>query len=92
VEEKIKIYKRKFDAELRHVKVILLSNKSTMEHHEWIRLVLSVKRSIKANPKDFFCIELPIPEIAMQAIDRVFDGFFEDQRIRKLQQGKEYPY
>jgi hypothetical protein len=52
---------------------------------EWLRLVYETKASILDSPDEFFCCELPLPSIFGAAIERVFDGFLEDQRLLALQ-------
>jgi hypothetical protein len=77
-------YKRKFDRELRHVKVILMSQKNAMTKHEWIRLVMATKKSILASPETYFA-STPEQTVFKQAIDKVFKGFLDDQKIRDAQ-------
>lgn len=83
-ENNINLYKRKLDRELRHVKVILMRQKSSMVRHEWIRFVMATKRSIQADAENFLR-SVPDPEIRKSAIDRVFQGFLDDQKIRDAQ-------
>ncbi|HEY0742098.1 MAG TPA: hypothetical protein VGD40_11580 [Chryseosolibacter sp.] len=80
----VNAYKRKFDRELRHVKVILMAQKNAMTKHAWIRFVFATKKSITANPENYFK-SIPDKEIFQQAIDKVFQGFLDDQKIRDAQ-------
>jgi hypothetical protein len=80
----INTYKRKFDRELRHVKVILMSQKNAMTKHAWIRLVMATKKSILTSPENYFR-SIPEHEIYRLAIDKVFKGFLDDQKIRDAQ-------
>ncbi len=80
----VNTYKRKFDRELRHIKVILMSQKHTMTRHAWIRFVFATKKSIVANPENYFK-SIPDKEIFNKALDKVFQGFLDDQKIRDAQ-------
>jgi hypothetical protein len=46
------------------------------------------KESILKFPEDFFCTELPASPLFPDAIEKVFDGFLEDQRFLALQTSK----
>jgi hypothetical protein len=80
----INAYKRKFDRELRHVKVILMAQKNQMTKAAWIRFVMATRKSILINPETYFR-SIPEKEIFIQAIDKVFKGFLDDQKIRDAQ-------
>jgi hypothetical protein len=80
----INAYKRKFDRELRDIKVMMMSHKNSMTKHAWIRLVMATKKSIMANPENFFR-NVPEPHILKEALDKVFQGFLDDQKIRDAQ-------
>ena len=84
-EAKIKSYKKKFDRDLKHVKIILTNERKCLPHKEWLCLVDEIKKSILSCPHDFFCYELPPDSVMTDAIGRVFDGFLEDQRLREIQ-------
>ena len=83
-EYSVSTYKRKFDRELRQVKVGMMSQKNNMTKHAWIRLVLATKKSILANPENYFR-SVPQKDVFKQAIDKVFKGFLDDQKIRDAQ-------
>lgn len=80
----VNVYKRKFDRELRHVKVILMAQKNSMTKHAWIRFVFATKKSIMANPENYFK-SIPDQKTFSEAIDKVFQGFLDDQKIRDAQ-------
>ena len=54
---------------------------------DWRRLVQETKDSILNAPEEFFCQELPVGSTFCEAIEKVFDGFMEDQR-RLANQGR----
>jgi hypothetical protein len=81
----VSAYKRKFDKDLRHVKVMMMSKKNTMTKHAWIRFVMTTKKTIIAHPENYFRSTPPKPDIFKQAIDEVFQGFLNDQKIRDAQ-------
>jgi hypothetical protein len=61
-----------------------------MSPGEWRRLVQEAKESILNAPQDFFCIETPPAQIFPEAIEKVFDGFIEDQRLLSIQRPKTF--
>jgi hypothetical protein len=81
----VKSYKRKFDRALRHVKVSLIHKKDEMPPSEWEVLVSKTILSVLNNPEEFFCFELPAPELTTAAIVQVFEGFRQDQKVRAIQ-------
>lgn len=81
MERKIDAYKRKFDRELRHIKLILMNNKTLMPSVKWLQLVYQTKTTITENPQDFFP-DIPEQKILIAAMDKVFQGFLADQKIR----------
>src|SRR5262245_35930437 len=86
MENKAKAYKRKFDRELRHVKLILMRSKETMPKEQWLQFVHLTKKSIEKHPADFFH-NIPEKKILVAALNLVFDSFLEDQKIRDVQKG-----
>jgi hypothetical protein len=76
-----KTYKRKFDRELRHVKLILTHERRRMPVTEWLDLVQQIKECISRNPESFFGDELPADSLVQEALDHVFSGFLEDQKL-----------
>lgn len=87
-DRKVKAYKRKFDRDLRHIKVLFMKNKAVMSHQQWVDFIHETKASILENPEAFFSFELPPRKIMIEALELVFDGFFVDQKIRDTQQSK----
>ena len=85
LKEKAKVYKRRFDAKLKHVKVILMTNLKTMSSDEWNTFLAETKDSIIKNPTHFLGEDLPSPEITREAINHVFIGFLQDIKVRKVQ-------
>ena len=83
--KKIKSYKRKFDTNLKHIKIILLTYKKSLPHKEWEALVSETKDCILNYPHDFFGPNLPDKFILKLAIAEVFEGFLKDLRIRDVQ-------
>lgn len=83
-ERNINGYKRKFDRELRHVKLILMNQKRIMSSREWMELITYTKRNIINSPGNFFR-EIPEDKILKAAVEKVFEGFLEDVRIRDSQ-------
>ena len=81
----VKTYKRRFDRELRHLKVILAHERHRIPTEEWRRLVRATKASIIESPEEFFCTELPPQLVFLAVIEKVFDGFLEDQRLLSIQ-------
>lgn len=84
-DRKINGYKRKYDRQLRHVKLILMTSKTQIPMEEWIRLVYATKKSVINHPEQYLEGEIPDRKILIQSIERVFKGFFEDQKIRDSQ-------
>jgi hypothetical protein len=90
LELSVKTYKRKLDRELRHIKLILAHQRHHLPAAEWRRLVEETKASILNCPQDFFCIEIPSRNLFSDAIEKVFDGFLEDQRLLSMQSHKTF--
>jgi hypothetical protein len=88
LEPSIKTYKKQFDRDLRHIKLILAHERHNMPVKEWLRLVDETKESILNFPEDYFCRELPATPLYRAAIEKVFLGFLEDQRLLALQTSK----
>ena len=84
VEEVVKEYKKIYDRELRHIKVMMMSKKSTMPKNVWLNFVASTKQSILNNPHNFVR-SIPDKQTFTEAIELVFHGFLEDQKIRDVQ-------
>lgn len=80
----VQFYKRKFDRELRHVKAALMLKKGAMTKPMWVRYVMATKKNILTNPSSFLR-SVPEEKILKSAIDKVFQGFMEDQKIRDAQ-------
>lgn len=83
-ERNINSYKKKFDKELRHIKLILMNRKNAMSLREWMELITYTKKAIISSPGNFFR-EIPEDKILKAAVDKVFAGFLEDIRIRDSQ-------
>jgi len=81
----LKMYKRKFDMQLRHIKLILVSSRKTMPHSLWLNFFYDVKSCIARYPDHFICCALPEKKITRQVIDLVFEGFLKDIHIRQVQ-------
>jgi hypothetical protein len=88
LEPSIQTYKKKFDRDLRHIKIILAHERHAMPVKEWLRLVHETKESILNFPEEFFCSELPARDLYSAAIEKVFAGFLEDQRLLAMQTSK----
>ena len=88
LEASIKTYKKKFDRDLRHVKIILSQRRKEMAIKDWLHLVQETKESILKHPEEYFCNDLPPMSVYFEAIDHVFAGFLEDQRLLALQTSK----
>ncbi|HEU5147825.1 MAG TPA: hypothetical protein VFT90_13960 [Chryseosolibacter sp.] len=86
----IRRYKRRFDRDLRHIKLILTSERITLPVDEWLELVEQTKQSILNTPKEYFGQELPPKSILVAAIELVFTGFLEDQHLRAVQTGRPF--
>ena len=85
LEPSINAQKRKFDRELRHIKLILAHNRHHLNINEWLELVQQTKHSILNNPGDFFCMALPSGPVFHAAIEKVFECFLQDQRLLAIQ-------
>jgi hypothetical protein len=80
----VKEYKKIYDRELRHLKVMMMAKKNTMQKAAWLNFVSLTKESILKNPENFV---RPIPDqrLFSDAIEQVFQGFLADQKIRDVQ-------
>ena len=83
--KKAKVYKRRFDAKLKHIKVILIASLKTMSSDEWNTFLEETKDAIIKNPTDFLGDHIPSTEITKEAINHVFSGFLQDIKVRKVQ-------
>lgn len=83
--KKAKVYKRRFDAKLKHIKVILMASLKNMSSEEWSTFLEETKESIVKNPTHFLGDDLPSPEITKEVINHVFNGFLQDVKVRKVQ-------
>lgn len=90
VEPSVKTYKRRFDRELIHIKLILTRERIRLPVAEWLQLVAETQQSILDAPEEYFCEELPAEAIFNTAIEQVFAGFLEDQRIRAVQTARPF--
>ena len=86
----INIYKRQFDRELRHIKIILSHERHHIPVEAWLNLVEATKESILRSPEESFCTDLPPKTVFYAAIEKVFDGFLEDQRLLAQQTSKPF--
>lgn len=86
----VKTYKRRFDRELKHIKLILTRERIRLPVDEWLQLVAETRQSILDAPEEYFCEELPAEAVFCTAIEQVFAGFLEDQRIRAVQTGRPF--
>ncbi len=77
-----------FDKELKHVKQILAHQRHHLEIKDWLQLVYETKQSIIESPEDFLCMELPPKAILFSSIEKVFEGFLQDQRLLAAQTSK----
>ncbi len=84
----IKTYKKRFDRDLRHIKLILAQERRKLPVKEWLVLVEDTKQSILNCPRDFFCRDVPPEPVFSTALEKVFDAFLEDQRLLALQTSK----
>ena len=85
LEKMIETYKRKFDRDLKHIKIILTSERRRLPYSQWLDLVHETREIILRSPEDFFCYELPSKTILSAAIAKIFVSFLKDQRIREVQ-------
>jgi hypothetical protein len=85
LKERAKVYKRRFDARLKHVKVILMAKLKTMSSDEWYALLDETKDAIFKNPSHYLGDNLPSPEVTKEVVNQVFNGFLQDIRVRKVQ-------
>lgn len=88
MEGQVKAYKRKFDRDLRHIKVLFMKKKNAMPREEWVNFIHETKACILENPEEFFNFRLPSKEVVHAAIEQVFEGFFIDQKIRDNQRSR----
>lgn len=88
MEDTVKTYKRKLHRELRHIKLILARKRHHLPAVDWRRLVQETKDSILNAPQEFFCQDIPPGQTFSEAIEKVFDGFMEDQRLLANQSRK----
>ncbi|HEX8040497.1 MAG TPA: hypothetical protein VF490_15165 [Chryseosolibacter sp.] len=84
----MKRYKREFDRDLRHIKLILAQERHKLPVSEWLHLVQETKECILRHPREFFCHELPPEPLVSTVLEKVFDRFLEDQRLLALQTSK----
>jgi hypothetical protein len=91
VSSKARIFKRRFDAGLRHVKLILMTYRESMPQDEWSNLLNQTRHAVLHSPNDFFGSDLPPHDITTEAINQVFEGFLQDIRIRKIQAFRKNP-
>jgi hypothetical protein len=91
VTSQARIFKRRFDTALRHVKLILMFYRGAIPNDDWTNLLNQTKQSIIQNPRDFFGDNIPPAEITTEAINQVFDGFMHDIRIRRIQAFRNTP-
>lgn len=90
LEPSVKNYKRKYDRELKHVKIILSQERRRMPVNEWLQFVQKTKDCILSAPDSFFGNELPVQSVLSEAIDKVFECFLEDQRLLANQTPKRF--
>lgn len=88
MEVSVKTCKKMFDRELRHIKLILANKRQDLDIKEWLQLVHDTKESVIESPEEFLCTELPPRAILVAAIEKVFEGFLEDQRLLAAQTSK----
>jgi hypothetical protein len=86
-ETDIKAYKKKFDRDLRDIKVVLMKRKAMMHEDEWLHLIEETKKFILANPLNYLK-SIPETDVLVTALDLVFCGFLKDQKIRYSQKKK----
>ena len=84
----VNTYKRQYDRDLKHVKLILMQERRRLAVREWLDLVQRTKDCILDDPTGFFGDTLPGETLFRKAIDKVFEGFLEDQRLVANQTGK----
>jgi hypothetical protein len=89
--EKSKRHKRRFDALLRHIKIILLEYRTTLPYPEWLKLVSDTKESIKHHREEYLGEEAALVDAADDVIELVFSGFLHDIRIREIQAFRNAP-
>ena len=90
LEISVKVYKRELDRELRHIKLILAHERHSMPAAEWRQLVQQTKESILKAPQDFLCKDLPSRTLFFKSLEKVFEGFIEDQRLLSIQSQKTF--
>lgn len=86
----VKTYKRKFDKDLKHIKIILVGERRRLSIGEWLDLVRKTHEWMHNEPEHFFGGGLPPEEILHEAIDMVFQDFLEDQRLLANQTNKRF--
>lgn len=62
-----------------------------MSRQQWINFINETKSAILEEPEAFFSFELPSKKILVAAIELVFEGFFQDQKIRDTQRSRVIP-
>lgn len=90
LEPSVRTYKRRFDRELKHIKLILTRERLRLPVDEWLDLVENTRQSILDRPQDYVCGELPPASTLTTVIEQVFAGFLEDQRLRAVQTGRPF--
>ena len=90
METSVRTYKRRFDRELKHIKLMLNQERLRLPVDEWLELVANTQRSIYARPQDYISGELPPAPITARVIEQVFASFLEDQRLRAVQTGRPF--
>lgn len=88
MDSSIKTYKKRFDRDLKHIKIILSQKRREIAVSDWLGLVQETKESILKHPEEYFCSDVPSTSIYFEVIDQVFAGFLEDQRLLALQTSK----
>ena len=86
----VKTYKRFFDRELRHIKLVLARKRHDLNTKDWLQLVEETKQSVIQSPEEFVCKELPPKAVWLASIEKVFEGFLEDQRLLAAQSSKSF--
>lgn len=84
-DRELKMHKRKFDTQLRHIKQIMVAYRKTMPQQQWLAFCAEVKNCIIKYPDHFICSGLPPKKLTREIIDLVFDGFLKDIHIRQVQ-------
>ena len=92
MEARMKSYKRKFDSNLKHVKLILLQYRETLPESQWQILFEETRQCILKHPTHFLTGELPDSKTLTLAVDLVFSGFQRDLHVRKVQAFRKFNY